>query len=298
MFSRKNYQKILLVILAVAISIISFLSIKTIASADELSIDTGVFLSQPHNTRDLGGVITTSGRHVKNNELVRSDSLNQTTANDAMVLRENHHVTNIIDFRSNAEVTVAPDKNLAWFFYQHQAISPQLYYLDGTHSIKSIVKKVRQGHQTGDQIMLDMYDYIADSQQSVTAYKTLFKTLLTNDNATLYHCTSGKDRTGVATALILTALGSDKQTIGLNYLESNSYRQIKVNNDLQRARKYTKSQRILDVIQDMESVKQPYLDEYFNELTSRYGGVTQYLHNQLGLTDQDIQQLQSKYLAA
>lgn len=98
--------------------------------------------------------------------------------------------------------------------------------------------------------------------------------------------------------MILTALGSDKQTIDLNYLESNSYRQIKVNNDLQRARKYTKSQRILDVIQDMESVKQPYLDEYFNELTSRYGGVTQYLHNQLGLTDQDIQQLQSKYLAA
>lgn len=119
---------------------------------------------------------------------------------------------------------------------------------------------------------------------------------MTNDNATLYHCTSGKDRIGVATALILSALNVDRGVINANYLESNQYRQPIINADLNKAKKYTSDQRVLDVLQDIESVKQSYLDEYFNELTNKYGDVDQYLHNQLGLTNQDIQQLQNKYL--
>ena len=116
------------------------------------------------------------------------------------------------------------------------------------------------------------------------------------DNATLYHCTSGKDRTGVATALILSALNVDRGVINANYLESNTYRQATIDADLAKAKKYTKDQKVLDILQDMESVKQPYLDAYFNELNAKYGSVNDYLHNQLGLTDQDIQTLQAKYL--
>lgn len=272
------------------------MSAQAVANADAVGTDTGIPLSTTHNTRDLGGIINENGEVIRPFAIIRSDSLNKLSAADAATLQNTYHVTNIIDFRSDAEVTAQPDANKAMFFYQHKGISPQLYYLDPNNSIKSLVSKIKNGDQTGDQMMIDMYAYIADSKQSISAYKALFQTLLTNDNATLYHCTSGKDRTGVATALILSALNVDRGVINANYLESNTYRQATIDADLAKAKKYTKDQKVLDILQDMESVKQPYLDAYFNELNAKYGSVNDYLHNQLGLTDQDIQTLQAKYL--
>lgn len=300
MYSKKEKTGLLFVVLIVLVSLLSFMSVNSDASADtgtvNLGTDTGVILSKPHNTRDLGGIINQEGYTIKSRLILRSDALSKMNLSDALVLKNDYGVTNVIDFRSKAETTSAPDTNKALFFYQHKPIAPQNYYLESNNNIKELVNKIKSGDQTGDAMMLSMYDYIADSKQSIAAYKDLFQTLLTNDNATLYHCTSGKDRTGVATALILSALNVDRGVINANYLESNQYRQEIVNADLTKAKKYTSNQRVLDILQDMESVKQPYLDEYFNELSKTYGGVDQYLHNQLGLTDQDVQQLQTKYL--
>ncbi len=296
MYIKKDRTNIFFAIVVFLATLISFMSAQAVANADAVGTDTGIPLSTTHNTRDLGGIINENGEVIRPFAIIRSDSLNKLSAADAATLQNTYHVTNIIDFRSDAEVTAQPDANKAMFFYQHKGISPQLYYLDPNNSIKSLVSKIKNGDQTGDQMMIDMYAYIADSKQSISAYKALFQTLLTNDNATLYHCTSGKDRTGVATALILSALNVDRGVINANYLESNTYRQATIDADLAKAKKYTKDQKVLDILQDMESVKQPYLDAYFNELNAKYGSVNDYLHNQLGLTDQDIQTLQAKYL--
>jgi protein-tyrosine phosphatase len=48
-------------------------------------------------------------------------------------------------------------------------------------------------------------------------YRSIFKRLLADDGAVMYHCAAGQDRTGVATALLLTALGVDRETILKDY---------------------------------------------------------------------------------
>ena len=55
-------------------------------------------------------------------------------------------------------------------------------------------------------------------------FRAIFRRLLADDGAVMYHCSAGQDRTGVATALILSALGVDRQTILRDYHKSTEWR--------------------------------------------------------------------------
>ena len=64
----------------------------------------------------------------------------------------------------------------------------------------------------------------AETNNAKTQYKKFFEILLDQNNGTiLYHCSAGKDRTGVATALLLSALGVDRETVINDYLLSAQY---------------------------------------------------------------------------
>jgi hypothetical protein len=64
----------------------------------------------------------------------------------------------------------------------------------------------------------------AGTNNARTQYKKFFELLLAqNSGALLYHCSAGKDRTGVATALLLSALGVDRETVIKDYLLSAHY---------------------------------------------------------------------------
>ncbi|MBC8931267.1 tyrosine/lipid phosphatase LipA, partial [Escherichia coli] len=66
--------------------------------------------------------------------------------------------------------------------------------------------------------------FITD-ETSIQAYKDFFDILLANqDGSVLWHCTAGKDRAGFGTALVLSALGVDKNTVIDDYMLSNKYR--------------------------------------------------------------------------
>jgi protein-tyrosine phosphatase len=70
--------------------------------------------------------------------------------------------------------------------------------------------------------MLDFYkEYVTENPETI---KKIITEILESDQPVLYHCTAGKDRTGITTALILTILKFDKETIYNDYLLSNNYR--------------------------------------------------------------------------
>src|SRR3546814_79257 len=55
-------------------------------------------------------------------------------------------------------------------------------------------------------------------------YKVVFDDLLAKKGAVVYHCSAGQDRTGVATALVLSALGVPRDLILADYHLSTQYR--------------------------------------------------------------------------
>ncbi|MFT4201713.1 tyrosine-protein phosphatase [Gordonia sp. (in: high G+C Gram-positive bacteria)] len=106
----------------------------------------------------------------------------------------------------------------------------------------------------------------------------LVSTTLGHNRAALFHCTSGKDRTGWTAALLLTIAGVDRATVERDYLASNKFRQTTPNSGI-------------------EGVRIGWLRESITTATSRYGSIEGYVHRGLGLSDGEIATLRNRLRA-
>ena len=121
-----------------------------------------------------------------------------------------------------------------------------------------------------------------------SAFRRVFDVLLDEDNyPAVIHCTTGKGRTGIATALVLSALGVNKEDIMEDYRLSNRYF------DIPSATSYayelpTRSQEALTTVY---SAREGFLDAARNEIESTYGSVDEYLTQAVGLQKEEVRQL-------
>jgi protein-tyrosine phosphatase len=113
--------------------------------------------------------------------------------------------------------------------------------------------------------------YAALPGEAIPWYRVLFELLSDPSNTPLlYHCTAGKDRTGLASALILYALGADEETIYKDYLESTRLLQ----------------ERLAALLKDRPymvpymTVQESYLKIAYAEI-EKYGGLEKYIRNEL-----------------
>lgn len=171
------------------------------------------------NTRDVGGYPTTDGRFVEYGQILRSDKLSRLTEEDFAAL-EAIGVKTVIDLRTQREHDREPtvwqgahpprivhlpigDADDPWYRRQHR-----------------MVKQNRFSESQSTEHMIDGYRMIADL--GVPRYRQLMDIVLDPANhPVLIHCNAGKDRSGVAVALILEALGVDRETIMDEYLLTN-----------------------------------------------------------------------------
>jgi protein-tyrosine phosphatase len=171
------------------------------------------------NFRDLGGMQTKNGKRVKWGKLFRGDELYMLTEKDLKYL-SSIPLISIVDFRSSEEIKAAPDKNPTSVKRNYPlSISPgNLSAFGNSLGINTVTSsKV-------DTMMMELNKLLVSDSASIRQYKIFF-TLLQDEShiPLLYHCTAGKDRTGMATALILFALGVEEETILNDYLLSNTY---------------------------------------------------------------------------
>lgn len=171
------------------------------------------------NTRDIGGYSTDDGRVVQFGQIYRSDKLSRLTADDFAEL-EAIGVKTVIDLRTKDEHDHDPtvwqgeqpprfvhlpigDADDPWYRKQHRMVKSNRF----------------SAAQSTDQ-MIDGYRMIADV--GVPSYRRLMDIVLDPANhPILIHCNAGKDRSGVAVALILEALGVDRSIIMDEYLLTN-----------------------------------------------------------------------------
>ena len=167
-----------------------------------------------YNFRDLGGIKNLEGKYVRWGKIYRSDELKNLTDNDLKYLQE-IPLLSIIDFRSEQEIKSAPDRvpNTVKKVYQF-SITPG--NLANINNIQSLSKEELVT------LMQELNAMLVTENHIVEQYKKFFEVLHTEQEVpVIFHCTAGKDRTGMASALFLAALGVDEETIYENYLESN-----------------------------------------------------------------------------
>lgn len=171
------------------------------------------------NTRDIGGYPTTDGRVVEYGQILRSDKLSRLTAADFAEL-EAIGVKTVIDLRTKDEhdhdPTVWQGEHPPRFVHLPIGDADDPWYRKQHRMVKS--NRFSAAQSTGQ--MIDGYRMIADV--GVPSYRELMDIVLDPANhPLLIHCNAGKDRSGVAVALILEALGVDRATIMDEYLLTN-----------------------------------------------------------------------------
>ncbi|WMI65413.1 tyrosine-protein phosphatase [Aestuariibaculum sp. YM273] len=241
------------------------------------------------NFRDLGGIPTQDGKHTKWGLIYRSGELSDLTQED-LAYMSTIDIKSILDFRTNEEIEEKPDmypNGVQWF---HVPVGNM-----GNGNMKEMFKKLREADPetfNGDKLMENISE---DLLKSKDAFKTMFRDLLNNDKTPLlFHCTAGKDRTGHASALILTALGVDEETIYNEYTLSNYFRYDSSEETIKKAAKfYGIDQRILRPIM---GVKRSYLQTGMDILKAEYGSVQNYLETEIGLDSTAISKLRNKFL--
>ncbi len=157
-----------------------------------------VVLEGASNVRDLGGYRGADGRRVRRHLVYRSAALAKLTPQDLEVLGA-LHIRTVCDFRSVAERARAPTRLLR----------PERVELPIEPSVGAGLRDIlRTQDATGEALHAVLEQaYVAYAIESQAQYGALFARLLAGNCPLLFHCSAGKDRTGFAAALLLTALG-------------------------------------------------------------------------------------------
>lgn len=159
-------------------------------------------LSCSRNTRELGGIKTVNGGATRYGVFWRSDTLGTPSAEDVEKLLSSR-MTTIIDMRTEAEVKKAPDgtADIDGFDYHHFPITEGSEPPDSLEAVPRSYMTIAMGEN-----MPKVMKVIAEA-----------------DGGVLFHCTAGKDRTGVVSAIILMACEAEKESIVSDYVVSREY---------------------------------------------------------------------------
>ena len=248
------------------------------------------------NFRELGGYEADEGKHIKWGQIWRGIPTCKLTGEadraklDALGLRL------ILDLRSSGEVQKEPD-----------------YVPDGARLVQICGLCAEDGHEISfapDDIAALMKDHEESADGSTfvqamyermlfgnKAFKELFRALEAGETPILFHCSAGKDRTGVAAMLILLALGASDETICADYERTNLCRKAEIDavlaehaeeiaaNPACRMRYYRKA--------GVDPATAPFV---LRTIRAKYGSAENYLEAEYGLTPARLMRLRRMYL--
>lgn len=235
------------------------------------------------NFRDLGGYKSSAtGENLRWGMLYRSAQIDSISPCARQELH-NIGIKTIIDLRSEEELTNNPQLVDSRFNIVHIPMA--------TGNMDHVLQGIQDGKIKSDTI----YRIVEKMNRQLVVnyrkeFKQLFDVLLHHNNyPVVIHCTSGKGRTGVVSALILAALGVNEDIIMEDYRLSNDYFNIP------KASNYAyklpiNSQEAITIV---FSAREDFLNAAKDQIEVQYGDVKTYLKRGIGLSDEDIQQLRN-----
>lgn len=253
-------------------------------------------LSTVRNPRDLGGYIGADGRKIKRHRLIRSGKIHDLSSEDKNALQQ-YGLHTIIDLRSPLERKTCPDDPIAHTKHYDYSVSTEDNTSGGTNDIEAAFALYRKDQYAGFKMMCNRYrDYVLKEHAQHSMHKILELLVNAREGATLYHCSEGKDRTGYVTLILLYILGVDLETIRQDYLWSNylltDYRAI-------RDQMFAKRGENLNFRANMRtlgSVMDAFLDTTLITIDQEFGGLDQFISEQLDVTPELKATLRELYL--
>ena len=258
------------------------------------------------NGRELGGLVMQDGRSIRWGKLVRSGNLALATDRDVAILKDRFHLSDVYDFRFDAEVAGAPDREMEGVRGTHLSTLPQAL-VDGFTAGRA---DTSQFQVSGFMERLAEYAFNAKAQEmgrrlypaivldstSQERYGTFLRGVLDAEGGVLWHCSQGKDRCGWGTAFVLAALGASRETIVEDFDLSNVSYAAQVEALSQKVIEMGGGENELAFIRAMVGVSTENFQSTLDLIDSQYGSLSAYLEKALGFTAEDQEKLRDKYL--
>ena len=258
------------------------------------------------NARDLGTLVMQDGQIVRTGMLVRSGNLSKATDNDVAVLKEKYRLTDVFDFRFEAEANAAPDRIIDGVSYTHLSTLPNAF-IQGFSSSRPDTTKMdtrdiaavllKYAFDPKAQAMArQLYPAIVTDTMAQRYYGAFLRGILRAEGGVLWHCSQGKDRAGWASAFLLAALGADRETIVEDFDLSNQSYAPAIEAMTAKVREMNGDSEAVAFVRAMVGVSRENFEATLDLIDQRYGSLSAYIENQLGFKKEEQQQLRTKYL--
>ena len=238
------------------------------------------------NARDLGGLAATDGRKIRRHRLIRADALNNLTAAGIEKLRD-YGLSTVIDLRTETERNEKPDPAVPGAAILHIPI-----FEEETAGITREKDSAAKMNSVPD--MSRLYRHMVSDDHSVAQLSKVIKAIMAvKDGCVLFHCTAGKDRTGLVAMLLLGILGVSDEDILEDYIYTNvtgadvayAYRDMVL--------RKTGNEALA------ESVKRAFLADESYLLGAMFvvkecGGYTQFFKERLGISEEKIESFRNR----
>lgn len=239
-------------------------------------------LATAPNFRDLGGYRTIDGRWVRMGMLFRSDQLNLLSDIDLDRISATG-IRTVADLRTSYEREREPDRIPA-------NAKHHVFDMAAAQDPAPFMAALARGESR--EAMLGVYRQFPSSAATAAALNGLLSTAIQIDTPILFHCTAGKDRTGWASAVLLSLLGVPRDTVIADYLASAKLLEAKNAAILANPQPpFTVEQ-----LQPLLGVERAFIETSFQEVEKRYGSIEAYAKEALGLDAMAIEKLRSRYL--
>jgi protein-tyrosine phosphatase len=241
------------------------------------------------NFRDLGGYRTIEGRRVKWGRVFRSDRLSGLADGDLAVFGQ-LGIRHVFDFRSEAEVAVDPNR---------LPTEPPVDYLNlpvsrGEFNVMDAIERIRSGDISWMSPEFMVEGYIGNLESHGRTWGEVIRRIAAEgEGAVLFHCTGGKDRTGICAALILLVLGVAKELVIWDHQFSNACIADVVSQINRQVADWGVDP---EPLQPFFTAPREAIVAALDHIFTRYGSAEAYLRAKAGLAESEIEKLRTALL--
>ena len=257
------------------------------------------------NARELGGYHA-GDKHIRPGLLLRTAIMNNAMPETVNKLTGEYRLQTVIDFRMTVERGAVPDPEIPGAKNIHLPVieiedypPPDPKMLEEYENGGDRIKMFEMSYDAG-MLSPELYSGFLLGERGKRAYREFFRVLLESNpgkGAILWHCTDGKDRTGCAAMLLLTALGASRETIIYDYMLTNEYNAGQIEAVRQKTAAYPMPPEKREALLFMcGAVTEKYMTNAISALNKKYGSIEGYLREELNVGSAELEALRNKFL--
>ena len=249
------------------------------------------------NLRDAGGYATQDGGRVRSGLLYRSEQLSKITDADMLVL-EKLGLKKIYDLRTVDERAEQIDRipvNAAYVVVDVLADEKGTAPAELLHLLSNPQEaNAKLGGGKAAALFAHGYTTFVSLPSARKGFSQMFRELTDEHNLpALFHCTTGKDRTGWVSAALLSLCGVSKEDVLHDYLLSNDFILAEYHALIE---KLTNSGIEKDILLSILGVHHDYLEASFEEMHKQFGGIEDYFAKGLSINEAGQQALRKRFI--